>query len=249
MDNQVQALTNYNRAIEQELMAERLKRMQLENNQSEQTAFSQKKETGVILYQLDNSEDLDRLYHLFRGDILEDGVWKQTKDPRLKIFTDLGVKQIINYLYPYMSKNISLGNYTEDQINEKMRIFSRYFTNFVLNRREDFFYYPKAEEIFDNLVRIIRSSKGGYQEFTEEELYAKAEEWSKNELQIKIIHFKMAVIVVTDLVHACYNRALNGATHKGVTRNYNVSEHSSQGMPPALQSTPQKSGWLKWKGG
>ena len=61
MDNQVQALTNYNQAIEQELMAERLKRMQLENNQSEQTAFSQKKETGVILYQLDNSEDLDRL--------------------------------------------------------------------------------------------------------------------------------------------------------------------------------------------
>lgn len=248
MDPQTQALSNYNQVIEQELMSERLKRMQLENNQSEQTAFGMKKDTGVIIYQLDNSEDLDRLYHLFRGDVLEDGVWKKTNDPRLRIFTDLGVKQIINYLYPYMSKNITLGNYTEDQINEKMRIFTRYFTNFVLNRREDFFYYPKSEEIFNNLIKIKRSTKE-YDVFSDEELYDKAEEWSKNELQIKIIHFKMAVIVVTDLVHACYNRALNGATHKGVTRNYNVSEHSSQGAPVGLPSSPQKSGWLKWKGG
>lgn len=242
-------MTQYAESLSQELFAERIKRMQLENSNTEQSAFGQKKDTGVIMYQLDSSEDLDRLYHLFKGDIIEDGVWKPTEDYRMRIFTDLGVKQIINYLYPYMSKSITLGNYEIDEVNEKMRIFTRTFIYFVLNRAEDFFFYPKADELYKNIQSIIKTDSKAYEEFTEEYLIDKCEEWSRNELQTKINHFKMAVIVVIDLVHACYNRALKGATHKGVTRNYNVSEHSSQGAPMGFNpSSPQKSGWLKWKG-
>lgn len=242
-----QQLVNYNQSIEQELLAERFKRMQLENSQSEQLAFGQKKEAGVIIYQLDSSEDLNALSHLFKGDVFEDGKWKN--DNSLRIFSDLGAKQIMNYLYPYMSKSITLGNYEQEEINEKMRIFSRMFTYFLLNRAEDFFYYPKAEEIYLHIKQIIKKNPNYYSEFDDLELFNKCEEWSKNELQTKINHIKMIVNLVVDLVHACYNRALKGATHKGVTRNYNVSEHSSQGNPMGLPTqAPQKSGWLKWKG-
>lgn len=228
---------DYAKKLEAELDNQKMKTMLLEKERNEQSAFADRKEAGTIIYQLDFSEELDKLYHLLRGDVMINEKWQENTDYRMKIYTDLGIKEIMNKLHPYLSKHITLGYYEEDQINEKMLIFTRSLINFVMNRYQDFFLYPKASEMYNNIKEIINENPKGYEDINDNELYEKCKEWSKRELQTKLNHFKVTIIFIKDLVHASYIRALKGQTHKGITRSYYVSENNSN---PQLASMPIK---------
>lgn len=205
------------------------KNLDYETKSMQQASSLGKLESSNIKYQLDFSEELENIMHVLKGDEMINEKWTPARDPRTKIFTDLGVQQIFNILQPYLSKQITLGFYEEDQINEKMRIFSKTFTQFILNRHEDFFLYAKPSDIYKNISEI-KKSDSRFNHLEDTELYNLCEEWSRTELQIKINHFKMIVVMVCDLVHGAYIRALKGRTHVGITKNIHVSEVTNANM-------------------
>lgn len=242
-------INQYVSTIEAQLREETIRRMQAENKSAEQSAFSEKKDPSTIVFQIDPSEDLDKLYHLLKGDVMVDGNWAENGDNNQKIFTDLGIREIMNKLHPYLSKQITLGNYSEEEINDKMIVFGTLLTYFILNRAEDFFHYPKSYEMYENMIQIIEEDPEAYPNINKDTLYSRCEVWSKNELDKRINHFKITINAITDLVHAAYVRALKGATHKGITRNYHVSENNPNTERYGDSPDPAKKGLFgRWKG-
>ncbi len=80
---------------------------------------------NLIEYQLDLSEDLEKIFHLLRGDVLTEDkkgnmYFVAPTDDNMKIFNDYGVHILMQTMTGYLSKNTLLSNYTEDVINEKL---------------------------------------------------------------------------------------------------------------------------------
>lgn len=221
-----------------ELDQERIRRMNVENDFNSQQGFSEGKNSNIIEFQLDLKEELDRIYHLLKGDIITtdgDGneKWISPDDDRLIILSDYGVKQIMNILSFYINKNTLLSNYDEETIFWKVRDFGIEISDLVYWKYEDFFYYPSVEKLMSLCIKLIRKNPELYYEFLikydnglmqidELVLYKYCSRWSALELQKKLRHYPIIILSLVDSVHSTYLRALNGEERESLRKDMKI---------------------------
>lgn len=225
-DGQVQ---KYMEMMAQELDQERLRRMQMENQVGQVSAFSPEKEPNLVEYQLDLKEELDRIYHLLSGHFLTvnaegSEVWIEPDDDRLKIFSEYGVKQIMNIISFYVNRNTLMSFYDSETITWKMRDFGVELSDLIYNRYESFFHYPSPEELFEKYKPVVQRNQ---LEISDEELYQKCIVWSREELQSKLRHYPMVILALIDTVHSTYLRALHGKERQSLRERLNISQSTN----------------------
>ena len=214
--------------LHKELDNLKARNMAKESENFQMSAFQTAKDPNLVEYQLDLTTELDRIYHLLSGHriIIGEGgneIWDEPKDDRLKIFSEYGVDQIMNIISFYINRNTLLSHYDEQTIKWKLRDFGVELADLIFNRYEVFFYYPTPEELYDKYKPII--NKKGL-DITDEELYQKCIQWSKEELQNKIRHYPMMVLALIDAVHSTYNRAMGGRERESLRRFMHVSQNT-----------------------
>lgn len=239
---------HYLQELENRLSQEQSVRGNLQKQYGELSQYSPEKDLNLVQYQLDIKEDLDRIYHLLSGHVLDyddanNEVWKEPTDDRLKIFSDYGIKQIMNLVSWYINRNTLLSNYDDKTIRWKVRDFGIELADLIFNRYELFFYYPTPEELYEKYVMYIDEF-----DINEKELYNKCVEWSEQELRNKNKHYPIIVQSIIDSVHSAFNRALNGETLKSLRKFIHISEMTNQSQmqqPNKSFSLLKPSTWKK----
>lgn len=215
--------------VDKQLQQERLRNLDLQNQLSQvnMSGFVPEKEQNLVEYQLDLKEELDRIYHLLSGHLLtrKDGneTWEEPTDDRLKIFSEYGVKQIMNIISFYVNRNTLLSYYDEVTIKWKVRDFGIELADLIFNRYESFFHYPKPEELYEKYLPYINEFN-----IKESELYEKCVQWSKEELQDKIRHYPMLCLAIIDVVHSTYLRAVGGKERGSLRERVHISQTANQ---------------------
>lgn len=221
-------------ALVSQLEDEQLRRLQNQNTLSKMSiAPPSQTELNIVTQQLDLSNELDRLYHLINGHVIKkDGnseFWAEPDDDRLKVFSEYGAKQLMNYILFYINKNTLLSNFNVDEVNEKMYHFSIELIDLIYTMYEDMFYYPSPEQLYDENLKIIKSNLDKFPHLlikdingniiiNESKLYQKCLQWARAELQMKIKHYPMIVLAITDSVHSTLLRALNGEERESLRK-------------------------------
>ena len=209
----------YMKMLNAQLEEQQVKNLTLQNQMGQLSSFNVEDKGSLFEYQLDLTEDLDRLHHLLQGHILSRTAegslnWEEPTDDRQKILSDYGVKRIMNDILFYLNKNTLLSCYDDETIVWKMKDFATEIADLLYNKYEDFFYYPTPEELF-NKVKDIKTDLSDY------ELYKKCVQWSQEEMQSKLRHYPLLVQNITNAVHSTYLRALNGSERKSLRENWN----------------------------
>lgn len=243
----------YIELLEEQKMALEVARQRMENQYNQASGFNAERQPNMIQYQLDVQDELDRLYHLLSGHIVKKDTqgnefWDEPEDDRLKIFSDYGVKQIMNILSFYINKNILLSNFKEEDIFWKVHDFGMELLDLVYCRYEVFFHYPTPEDLYDKVIETVEANYqlfphlmiqngDGTIEIDQHLLYKKCVQWSKEELQSKYRHFPMIIQALIDSVHATYLRAMNGEERESLRKQYNIHETLSN-QPMMQQQKP-----------
>lgn len=216
-------------SLQQQAEEERLRRQQMQNQLTQMSSFSEDKDLNGMEFQLDVDKEIEKINHLLSGHVRimdEDGNvrWQEPDDDRLKIFSEYGVKQIMNIVQFYINKNTLLSCYDEDTIKQKMLGFGIEISDLIFNCYEYFFYHPTPEELY-NLLRPVAVN------ITDKELYWKCVVWSREELQTRFRYYPMIIRELVDAVHSTYLRALNGEERESIRRNMHT--HLSQNVTPS----------------
>jgi hypothetical protein len=119
-------------------------KLQNQNQQilsSDTSMFASLTDDNLIRWQLDLKEDLDRIYHLLKGDQKKedsDGniTYQSASDDASKPFNEFGVNLIMNIMSFYLNRNTLLSNYDEDTINTKVLDFGIEFSDLIHNKYE-----------------------------------------------------------------------------------------------------------------
>ena len=131
----------------------------------------------------------------------------------------------MNIISFYINRNTLLSNYDVETIKWKIRDFGIEIADLIFMRYEVFFHYPTPEELFELYSPIM---KRDYPHMTDEELYLKCLQWSKEELQNKIRHYPMICLSLIDAVHSTYLRALNGEERQSLRKIMHISQSANQ---------------------
>lgn len=223
----------YTEKLERSLEQAEMNRMQNETQQMQVSSFAGGRGEGIVELQLDLKEELDRIYHLLSGhqlSVTSEGheIWVDAVDDRMRIFSDYGVKQIMNIISFYINRNTLLSRYDAETIKWKVKDFGIELSDLIFNRYEVFFYYPTPEELYDRYLPIMKA-KG--MDINETELYYKCMQWSEDELASRIAHFPMLCLAVVDAVHSTYLRALGGEERNSLRKMMHISQTSNQQQP------------------
>jgi len=180
---------------------------------------------NLIKFQLDLKEDMDRLYHLLRGDKLgydDDGniAYLPQTDPDLIPFSDFGTQIIMNVMSFYLNRNTLLSNYDIKTINWKVYDFGVEMSDLIFN---------KYEVMMDTLPK-------------EEGI---TEKDRRDHLKEKIKLYPMMIRELVDTVHSAYLRAYNGGereslrTARTVTQSEPIgsNNHGDRSIAPTHKKT------------
>lgn len=226
----------YNDSLNQQLEEQRLKTLQVQNESSRNSFFNPERISDLAASQLNIEEELDKIFHLLSGHIIEviNGRenWVEPKDDRLKIFSDYGVKQIMNIIYFYINKNTLLSFYDEKTITWKVKDFGEELADLILTRYDKFFYYPTPEELYKKYKPIV-IEKG--MNITDFELYEKCLKWSIEELRSKVKHFPIIHKCIIDSIDSTYRRALGGKERESLRKMIHVAQSLSNQENPFNQ--------------
>lgn len=212
------------------IIAEQQTKRAIADTQTAQaSAFSAPQNNSLIMLQLDVEPELDKIFHLLSGDrigLSENGstVWLKPEDDRERIFSEYGVKQIMNLISFYINKNTLLSYYDLETIKWTVRDFAIALSDLIYNRREAFFYYPSPEELFDKYWPTVQKNDLG---ITKDELYNKCIVWSHQELESKQNHYESLCLAVIHSVHSTYLRALGGRERDSLRKQFNVMQSDS----------------------
>jgi len=236
----------YLRYLEATLQNEQQKNLDLSNQYGAVSSFLPTKDQNLVEYQLDLKEELNRIEHLLSGHELkrnEKGeYWGEPDDDRLKILSEHGVKAIMNIVSFYINRNTLLSNYDDETILWKMKDLGNELNDLILNRYEFFFSYPTPEQLYEQIkTRNIKTN------LTDEELYNKCIQWSREELEYKTAHYPIIVMQLLDSVHSTYLRALNGEERDSLRKFMHVSQSNNipneQGQGGKAFSVFKPSSW------
>lgn len=208
-----------------ERMQQELQNMQLDQNKmanAQASMFNSEEQQNLIRWQLDLREDLDRIYHLLKGDVIgedENGniIYVPAKDPNLKPFNEFGVQLIMNIMSFYLNRNTILSNYSDEIINWKVLDFGYDLSDLIHNKYEDMMLTVETED------------------------HQKIEDHLAEKLKL----MPMIVRELVDTVHSAYLRAYNGGERESLrtARTVTQSEPMGNQMPQMnLYNQPKK----KW---
>lgn len=170
-------IERYVRETETALEEEKERNRQLQRGQM--SLFETPSEDNLIRWQLDLREDLDRIYHLLRGDQVKEDkegniVYVEAEDENLKPFNEFGVQLIMNIMAFYLNRNTILSNYKEDVINWKVYDFGNELADLIFNRYEEMgmntsekmkMYPMIIKELVDSVhSAYLRAYRGGERE-------------------------------------------------------------------------------------
>ena len=135
------------------------------NSQSDLQAQSiEQQEKGLAEEQLDLAQELERLEHLFRGELLKiddngNSYWKKPEDDRLVLLNEYGINRVMLILNAYLTKIKLLSNYSEEIINKKMEdIATEVADDLFMEYREVGLDTPDKKKSYSLIVRIIQDS-------------------------------------------------------------------------------------------
>jgi len=184
---------------------------------------------NLIKWQLDLKEDMDRLYHLLKGDRIgydADGniAYLEQEDPDLIPFSDFGVQLIMNIMSFYINKNTILSNYDEKTINWKVYDFGIELSDLIFNK-------------YEIMMCTLK---------TEDQLQI------REHLKEKIKLYPMICRELIDTVHSAYLRAYHGGereslrTARTVTQTEPIGNYNTMGRSPQVPRKTKLLNPLTW---
>lgn len=214
-----------------------------QSNQMALSSYMNQQNQNIAEFQLNLDKELDRIYHLLSGHMLvrdENGErWDEPDDDRLKVFSEYGIKALMNIISFYVHKGILLSYYSkEEYIQDIVWNFATELSDLIYNRYEYFFHYPSPEELFDIYLPIIKRDN---LPIDENELYWKCVQWSNEELQSKFRHYTMIIYAIADTVEATFRRALGGKERESLRKNITINQ--SLNSPGFDDTQTHKSKW------
>lgn len=217
-----QEYEQYKREIEQALDDERMRANDSQRAlHNQMNLFNSENEENLIRWQLDLREDLDRIYHLLRGDILremEDGnvLYVTPENPNLRPFNEFGVQLIMNIMQFYLNRNTILSNYDDATILWKVHDFGVEVSDLIFNRYEE----------------MMNTLEQGEEEDNDE--YDDRVKWHLKE---KLKLYPMIVKELVDSVHSAYLRAYHGGERESLRTARTVTQSEPIGrFSPQQQS-------------
>jgi hypothetical protein len=257
----------YVREIESELEEERKRSGDLARaNHGQMNLFNQENEENLIRWQLDLKEDLDRLYHLLKGDILfedDDGnvFYKSPDSPDLKPFNEFGVQLIMNIMSFYLNRNTILSNYDEEVINWKVYDLGYEIADLIHNRYQEMMLTLDVESEIKELTGYIpRRLKNGklvvgltysngkivYEEL-DDSIMEYIDDIVTDHLREKLKLFPMIVRELVDTVHSAYLRAYNGGERESLRTARTVTQNEPlYGRNPMMQQSMNTQKVRRW---
>ena len=221
----------YTKDIERSLEEERQRSGDLAKaNYGQMNLFNQENEENLIRWQLDMREDLDRLYHLLKGDILkedEDGnvFYEEQKDPNLRPFNEFGVQILMNVMSFYLNRNTILSNYDDPTIQWKVHDFGVEVSDLIFNR-------------YDEMMVTLTQEEG---EDTNE-FKRKVDDHLLNKMKF----YPMIVKELVDTVHSAYLRAYHGGERESLRTARTVTQMQPlvSGNQTQFSQQPKQSKWF-----
>lgn len=133
-------INEYIEGMENEMQELNKQKRQL--SKAQLSLFGTPDDDNLIKWQLDLREDLDRIYHLLKGDIVKEDEkgnihYIEPDDEDLKPFNEFGVQLLMNIMSFYLNRNTILSNYDEDTINWKVKDFGYEITDLIFIRYEE----------------------------------------------------------------------------------------------------------------
>jgi len=118
---------------------ERKKRIAMQKHYSS-TNFEREDESNVLKWLLDIEEDMQTIEHLLKGDVPkrdDDGneYWEQCPHEE-KLFSERGVRELLKIIRGYLTKNLFLSNFSEEEIKIRCKQFASRLNNFIHNNYE-----------------------------------------------------------------------------------------------------------------
>jgi len=226
-----------------QLDSESIRRMASENNMSKMSAYSDPKNQNVVELQLDLDKVKAEMENLLLGRELKvingNERWVESSDDRTRVWSDVGVKQIMSVIHFYVNANTLLSCYDAEQIMKKVYTLGIELNDLIFNQLELFLFYPSPEELFNKYKGIVSRYNI---KLNEDELYRKCVEWSIAELRSKENYYPITVIKILDMVHSTYLRALNGEERDSLRKQMMIHQSLQNQMPMAQ---PQSRGLFK----
>jgi hypothetical protein len=178
---------------------------------------------NLIKWQLDLKEDMDRLYHLLKGDKIGyddngDIVYLAQEDPELIPFSDFGVQLIMNIMSFYLNRNTILSNYNEATINWKVYDLGIELSDLIFNK-------------YEVMMTTLNVDK-----HTPAEI--------KMHLKEKIKFYPMIIRELVDTIHSAYLRSLHGGERESLRTARTVTQSEPIGnaynIPRGIQPIQRK---------
>lgn len=171
---------------------------------------------NLIKFQLDLKEDMDRLYHLLKGDRIGyddngDIVYLPQEDPDLIPFSDFGVQLIMNVMSFYLNRNTLLSNYDEKTINWKVYDVGIELSDLIFNKYE--------------VMMNTSPSKDPVE--------------IKEHLREKIKLYPMIIRELVDTIHSAYLRSLHGGERESLRTARTVTQTEPIGNAYNMSRSPQ----------
>jgi len=171
---------------------------------------------NLIKFQLDLKEDMDRLYHLLKGDRIGyddngDIVYLPQEDPDLIPFSEFGVQLIMNVMSFYLNRNTLLSNYDEKTINWKVYDVGIELSDLIFNKYE--------------VMMNTSPSKDPVE--------------IKEHLREKIKLYPMIIRELVDTIHSAYLRSLHGGERESLRTARTVTQNEPIGNAYNMSRNPQ----------
>jgi hypothetical protein len=238
MQNQLNVLNEQNQRKDNALYA------------SEQNLFSSDEQQNLVRWQLDFEKDLDKIYHLLRGDVVgynekEEMVYLSQKDPNFRPFNEYGVQLIMNIMQFYINRNTILSNYDEKTIQWKVFDFGERIVNLIHNNYEDMMTTINVKDEIEKLTgkKITMLPNGHYVAKMEtimingkieikvydlgNSVIEYIEQIKKDHILQKIKLYEIIVGELVDTVHSAYLRAYHGGERESIR----TARHVTQSEP------------------
>jgi hypothetical protein len=238
------------RAMQSNLEASQLNQL---NNQM----FMEQQERNMLKEQLDLSEELERIHHLLKGEVLKkdkNGIqkWTDPEDNDMVILSEYGIHLVLNTITWYINKNTLLSNYSDEVILKKMEDFATELTDTVFMEYEKVFQHPSDQDCIDELNKRIDSkvtlrkyalelagkqaNEVEIKERTIQEIENRIQEEidkiRQQKMKNKLKRFMLLIRVIQDAVHSTYLRAYQGQERKTLREHIHISETKGLSPPP-----------------
>lgn len=126
-------------------------------------------QNAIVEWQLNLDKELELIHHQIRGHvIMRDPVtneekWTAPDDKEQELLNEKGAQEIEKIIRNYLNKNLLLSDFTQEQINERLKDFAHRLRRFIYLNYEEFgltTYYKQKhfEMLVMNIVDMVEAA-------------------------------------------------------------------------------------------